>query len=341
MRIRLSKKDGPVRWQGSILYKLLLLLIVVGWTHSAAAAFQIRSLKKQGRACVYLTDVATYYGMTLKRADKTVTLKRKNQTLKLTLDRREAWLDGVKVHLSFAPFVDQGILLLSAIDLVHMLDPLLRDWGLPTHSVARIVLDPGHGGKDNGGEGRSMKEKNLTLPLALQVKAILESRGYQVFLTRETDVFVSLSQRAAKCRKWQGDIFVSIHANKAASHKASGIETFILAPSGTASTASTRRSYRQNPGNASDQLNTLLGFELQRYLLAATGAEDRGLKHARFQVLREACCPAALVETGFLSNRAEEKKLGKATYQKRIAIGIANGIISFHRILVLGRSDAD
>lgn len=297
----------------------------------ARAAFAIRSVTVAGRTCVHLADVARYYGLSYRREDDALHLVSARDRLRLRLDHREADCNAVTLHLLYAPLLHGGEALIAERDLTLLLDPILRDWGLPPNRASRIVLDPGHGGKDSGAQGQILTEKSFNLAIAQRAAAILRNRGYRVSFTRTSNRrFVSLSDRARIAADHRADLFVSIHANATGARTVSGIETFVLAPAGTP-THSGKVSPTPVPGNRHDRCSARLGYEIHRHLLAATNAQDRGLKHERFLVLKQAPCPAVLVETGFLSNAAEERTMASDAYQHRLAVGIVNGIIAFHR----------
>jgi len=169
-----------------------------------------------------------------------------------------------------------------------------------------IMLDAGHGGSDPGATGiTGVREKDITLQVTLKLAKALRNRGYEVVLTRDTDRFVSLGQRADLCNELLPMIFVSLHANWIDDPTFTGVMTFHFegAPQAQA-----------------------LAHAVQRNLLLSTGAVDRKVRTASFFVLRETVVPAVLVEVGFLTNTQEEYKLRDPMYQKRIVDGLAQGI---------------
>jgi len=195
-----------------------------------------------------------------------------------------------------------------------------------------VVLDPGHGGKDLGAVSpRKVYEKLLVMDVAKRVRNQLQARGLTVHLTRDGDTTLSRSERAKKAAKWNADVFVSLHADSAG-RDAKGAGTFILALPGCYSTHGYGQGTppsKANPGNRFDLANTALGYRIQQNLVKATRQKDRGIKHARFQVLKEAPCPAALVEMAFISNPQEEALVLRASHREKIATGIANGIAAY------------
>jgi N-acetylmuramoyl-L-alanine amidase len=198
--------------------------------------------------------------------------------------------------------------------------------------VRTIVLDPGHGGSETGTRGtRGVFEKVLTLDLALRLQRELQARGFQASLTRTSDRTLSLERRTDLAQARRADLFVSLHLNSGGT--ASGVETYALTPGGAVSTSTTFRGWGRNDdtdaGNRTDEQNTWLAHCVQDSLLRATGALDRGVRRARFMVLRTAPCPAVLVEAGFLSNAGEEKKLLEADYRDKLAKAMAEGIAKY------------
>lgn len=195
----------------------------------------------------------------------------------------------------------------------------------------RVLLDPGHGGTDEGASSKSpaIKEKDLTLALAKRIGTHLKKAGLHVDYTRTNDVTLALDERSRIARKKKVDLFISIHANHAASAEACGVETYVLPPSGYPGTAEGSRTRGWQVGNRNDYHNTLLGFSIHKNLAAPTNAVDRGLKRQSFFVLRETSCPAVLLEFGFLSNTAEAKRMLRTDWQERSAKAVATGILTY------------
>ena len=260
-------------------------------------------------------------------------------SLILRPDGRRVTLMGIEVWLQQAlPSAAHRAGWLHRADVERLIDPILRPAAhLGGLRAATVVLDPGHGGRDGGAVGfGNILEKDLALEMARAVRTRLAVAGLKVHLTRETDVLVALDERPRIAAARGADLFVSIHFN-AAEPGSHGIETYILSKAGAPSTHTVdqRLSPRYRPLNANhhDAANAVLGFHLQRQLVRRTGAQDRGLRHARFAVLREAPCPAALVECGFLTDPEEARRLADPAYRERIAEGLARGILEYARII--------
>ena len=222
-------------------------------------------------------------------------------------------------------------------------ESLTREFGL---TAKTIVIDPGHGGKDPGALGRgTLQEKTVVLSISEKLRNILTQRGYTVLMTRDTNRYIPLKQRTAFATQHKADLFLSIHANASENRKANGIETYYLSVTSTDKAAEAIAA-RENAdsGYSIQELETLLkriiqesksedskrlARHVQHALVQATGAVDRGVKHARFVVLIGTNVPAILIETGFVSNSTEGHKLTTRAYQHKIATAIAHGIEMF------------
>lgn len=295
----------------------------------------IRYASVHGMRYVYLKDVAKYYGMNFQVGDKVCDMRNSSANAAFVYNKREGKINGITVNYMFPPYVAGVEPMVSEFDFNLLLDPVIRS-AAPRYKVGIIVIDPGHGGRDNGAEGRIYREKDLNLQIARRLKDVLRAKGYIAMLTRDKDFFIELGDRSGKASAVKADLFVSIHCNSLGRGVSAinGIETYCLTPEGAPSTADAKaKNGNRERGNANNKNNYLLAYDIQRSILRNTGATDRGVKHARFAVLKEAPCPAVLVETGFMSNLYEERKLGTGAYQDRLAFGIADGIIAYHRAM--------
>lgn len=240
---------------------------------------------------------------------------------------------GVKVMLDDAIGSQRGHLTLSRIDYEKVFVPLF--WEAPKAAVRRIVLDPGHGGKDTGkvNAPHRYNEKAATLDTAARLKILLEKQGFEVVFTRTKDVFVDLDDRPAVAAAAKADLFISLHYNAgpAGDTSSGGIETYCLTPAGQRSTnaGKSRATTSAEPGNRFDFANMALAWGIQRRLLTGTGAEDRGVRRARFAVLRTLSCPGVLIEGGFMSSRKEGALIADAAYRQKIAEAVAAGIVDY------------
>ncbi len=174
-----------------------------------------------------------------------------------------------------------------------------------------VVLDPGHGGYDPGGvPGQRYSEKAAALDIAMRVRAGLIARGHRVVMTRTADVFVGLSDRVSISKRTSGSpVFVSIHLNSAPNKDASGVETYYY------SSKSSR-----------------LARAIHQRVLGAAGSPDRGVRRARFYVLRYNTRPSVLLELGFLTNATEGARISRSSkHRQKLADAVVSGICSVVR----------
>jgi N-acetylmuramoyl-L-alanine amidase len=173
-------------------------------------------------------------------------------------------------------------------------------------SFNTVVIDAGHGGHDRGARARFGKnEKDLCLDTALRMKPLLERAGFRVVMTRTRDVFIPLSRRVSISNSHRNAVFVSIHYNWARRTGAKGFETFYFSPQS-----------RRLAGN------------IQQEILRAYPSLNRGVKHARFHVLRNNSRPAVLVELGFLSSPDDNAQVQRPEVRQRLAEAVVRGIIA-------------
>lgn len=254
-------------------------------------------------------------------------------------DSRLLLLNNFKIYLGFAVAFHRGNLYLSTHDYDKTLKPLLTPQVFTNVPKLRtIAIDPGHGGKNPGciNTSLNMVEKDMTLALAHQLKQILESRGYRVLLTRDTDRTVENRSRPLFAAQVKADLFVCLHFNSVESRSVSGIETYTFTPKDQPSTARSRlieEDHKFFPANKDDPWSTLAGFYVQRQLMKTMGGVDRGLKRARFSMMIDLQCPGFLVEGGFFSHYEEAKKIKTLQHRRLLADSIANGITTYHKTL--------
>jgi len=218
--------------------------------------------------------------------------------------------------------------------------------------IRRIVVDAGHGGHDPGAIGPTrVREKDVTLAIARRLARKLRAAGFEVVLTRDGDRFVALEERTAIANAARADLFVSVHANAHPRRIRTGVETYFL--NVTDDRYAARLAARENgvdlsaagdvariltdldakaSAGASVRLARLVQHEVCGGVRARVGdVRDLGVKSALFYVLLGARMPAVLVESGFISNRVEEKRLGTSAYQDEVAAGITRAVQGFAR----------
>ena len=228
---------------------------------------------------------------------------------------------------------------IAALHRMEMSDPVAQRVTLKnaTHTLIfktegrelLLVIDPGHGGQDTGAKGRrGVEEKRVALDIARRLRAHLVKAGHKVYMTRESDRFIELDERCRKAGRWGADLFVSVHFNSAGNPAAAGVETYVMASAGYESTSGGLSNLTQ-PGNRFEAVNGIAGYQIQRALVSRLGAIDRGVKRSRFLVLKNAPCPAVLVECGFLSNPAEEERLLQEEHREALAQSLARGTLNY------------
>lgn len=252
--------------------------------------------------------------------------------LQLNVDGKRALLNGVQVWFSSPIVPHNGGVCFSEVDLQTLIHPILFP-NRRERAAKTIVLDAGHGGKDRGKVAGPYEEKSLTLALAKELRGLLEKQGFHVALTRTDDTTTERDDRADIAREKGGDLFISLHFNSAgeAGPSIRGVEVYCMTPAGENSTNGTsdpsERQYA--PGNRFDAQNALLGYEIQRAITRRLNMEDRGLRRARFAVLRVAHMPSVLVEGGFLSSPAEARLVANPAHRRKLAEAIAAGLKAY------------
>lgn len=265
--------------------------------------------------------------------DDAVTLSNRWNRITLNVDSRRAQLNGIQLMLNQGVLKDDHGWRIDKTDVRKTLLPLLQPLEhLGGVKAGVIVIDPGHGGTDTGCHGAlNRHEKELALEISRQVFLDLVLKGYQVLMTRTGDNALTLTERTERATAWGADLFVSIHLNSSVSGEARGPETYVLAVPGYHSTNATPEGEADgkiNVGNRFDDANIVLGHAVHAELARETRL-DRGLRRARFQVLRDAPCPAVLVECGYLTNAEEEKRLVNPAQRDKLAAAIARGIDTY------------
>ena len=171
-------------------------------------------------------------------------------------------------------------------------------------SSLTVVIDAGHGGHDRGGiPGQRVAEKDMTLDVALRLRNILSANGYNVVMTRSTDVFVPLGGRVAIANSYRNAVFVCIHFNATPRSGASGIETYFYS-----------------------RESLPLASAIHYYVAGGAPSENRGVRRRGYYVLRKTNVPAVLVECGFLTNPTEAAYAQTTSYRQRLAEEIAAGV---------------
>jgi N-acetylmuramoyl-L-alanine amidase len=302
-----------------------------------------------GQYYVPLADFARANGFHIysSKAGEDVLMNKNNLRLVFDVNSAQSQIGGVNVRLSYPVAGDHGELLISQLDAETALRPLIYSQRSSSRKITTICLDPGHGGKDTGNRVVGFlthNEKTYTLALGLELKRQLTLAGFRVIMTRTKDVFVELPDRPALANRNRADLFVSLHFNASPVDKAEieGPETYCITPVGAASSnahgenAEFGSSIGTVPtaANRLEDKSLLLAYQVERSLVQNLHANDRGVKRARFAVLRDATMPAILIEGGFMTHPMEGKKIYSADYRRQMAAAIVKGILAYQKLTV-------
>jgi N-acetylmuramoyl-L-alanine amidase len=303
-----------------------------------ARAFDWETATSKGREYVSLRSFCQFYGFTYAAPsgnDRFTSHNTTGHSMSLKIGSPDLYLDGVHYVMSFPIEGGDHDWLVSRMDVIKLFEPVLRPTEISgRHTIRGVVIDAGHGGSDNGAGSRYGNEKTYTLDTAYRLDAILRGAGLKTVFTRRTDVFVDLYERAHIASLYPDYAFVSIHFNSAM-EEARGLETYCLSPRGAASTSSaylTRGDIQKLPGNDYDTQNILLASMVHSEIIKLNpgdGTADRGVKRARFVVIKQNVLPAILVEGGFVSNHIEAARVNRSDYRQNLAQAIARGVIRF------------
>jgi N-acetylmuramoyl-L-alanine amidase len=304
-------------------------------------AFDWETATANGREYVTLRSFCEFYqfGYQAPSGNNRFVSSNGAHTISFKLGTCDMYLDGVHYVMSFPIEEGDHDWLVSRMDVIKLFEPVLRPTEISgRHSIRGVVIDAGHGGSDNGATSRLGNEKTYTLDTAYRLDAILRAAGLKTVFTRRTDVFVDLYERAHIASLYPDYAFVSIHFNSAM-EEARGLETYCLSPRGAASTSSaylTRGDIQQLPGNEYDTQNILLASMVHSEIIKLNPGDataDRGVKRARFVVIKQNVLPAILVEGGFVSNHFEAARVNRPDYRQSLAQDIARGVIRFVNVM--------
>jgi N-acetylmuramoyl-L-alanine amidase len=297
------------------------------------------SVRVAGQDYVSVEEVARILGLKVERLENHAVLLKDGArpVLRMTDKSREIDLKGLRLFLGEPVESASGVLCVSRIDYRYRLVPRLRPGlCLPLPPPPRVVVvDPGHGGADQGTSNPSLgtNEKTYTLDVALRLKKLLEGAGHTVILTRDSDVDIPKALRPEIANRAGADLFVSIHFNSLYPNTTStGAEVLTFPPRTQRSTDSWSKAGANDaeaeevPGNHYNAWNTILAGAVHRHLVDTLKNPDRGEKLAHLAVLRGIRCPAVLVESAMLSSDKEGALLKTPEFRDKIAQAVFEGI---------------
>lgn len=302
--------------------------------HAAETQGAWTLFKYDNRDYVTVANVANFYKLQNSSDGFHVLLRSPGCSIQGQAGSKELIINGVKFILSYDLLAQGEDVLLSRIDLTKLVEPVLRPNKMRNaRPIRTIVLDAGHGGHDRGAVSLYGAEKDFALDVCLRTRALLLKRGFRVEMTRTDDTFIPLDERARYASRFRDGLFVCVHFN-AGSETATGIETFTLAPRFVPSTDQDGPAVSDMTlcaGNVGDPENMALATAMHASLLNRIPITDRGIKRARFWVLRECTIPAVLIEGGFVSNPQEAGRIAQPAYRQAMAECIVQGIGNYQR----------
>jgi N-acetylmuramoyl-L-alanine amidase len=303
----------------------------------AAGDWQI--IKVSGQDYLSVENISRFYGLPagVVGAGEKIRFETIKNPLEFVSGSRETMINGARSWLCF-PLIEQGgKYLVSRTDVAKTIEPLVRPHRVPNAgNVQTVVLDPGHGGYDKGQVSRYGYEKDFAIDVARKLRPLLQAKGLRVIMTREGDYFVPLEVRAQIANAARNSIFVSIHFNATNDDpNATGFEIFSFTPRGAPSTSDSAvasSSVNMQPGSEVDAQSMALSTCIYHSLLGHIPEYDRGIKRARFAVLRLTKVPAVLIEGGFLTERGECKLISNKDWRGKLAAAIGVGIENYRAL---------
>ncbi|MBR6241002.1 MAG: N-acetylmuramoyl-L-alanine amidase, partial [Lentisphaeria bacterium] len=260
------------------------------------ATMKLRRITQDKVRYVHLRDVAVNYGLTFaytKKNDKIsgAVLHDKTRKAVISATYREGTVNGVQVHFLYPMILKKSDPYISEVDFLTVFDPLMRSKTAVKLGMKTIMIDAGHGGSDPGAMNGNHKEKVYTLQIAKRLQTQLEKLGFRVIMTRTGDTYPTLQDRAALCRKYKPDLYISIHCNSSTNKTPAGIETYRAVPVGGTETKGSKVKTEKQSANEFDANSSRLAYEIQKGMVAATGGIDRGTRHQAIYVIGNASCP--------------------------------------------------
>ncbi|MEY2560770.1 MAG: N-acetylmuramoyl-L-alanine amidase, partial [Verrucomicrobiota bacterium] len=266
---------------------LILLALALVSIAAIALAEDWTVVRQNNRPYVTFANVAQFYQFPeYTRVSRTVSLRSERRAIRAQAGTSELSINGVRFFTNFPLLSNGDEDLISVMDVSKIIEPVLRPSRIPnSEKVETVVLDPGHGGNDQGASSSWGSEKTFTLDVALAARTQLIRAGYRVEMTRTTDAGLSLEDRVNFANRFPHAVFVSIHFNS--SSGGAGVESYALAPEGVISNMSSEHhasaaDVGRHAGNAQDAQNIALTASIHATVLSRAAAFDRGIRHARF-----------------------------------------------------------
>src|SRR5438876_10801208 len=322
-------------------FNMALLTAGIAFTQTGFAASDWEVIKVSGHDYLSVDNISKFYGLPagVAGAGDKIRFETVKNPLEFVSGSREAMINGARSWLCYPVVEQDGKDLVSRTDVAKTIEPLMRPHRVSNVGrLETVVLDPGHGGYDKGQVSRLGYEKDFALDVARKLRPILQAKGLRVIMTREGDYFVPLEVRAKIANAAHNSIFVSIHFNATNDDpNATGFEIFSFTPRGAPSTSdgtAAASSVNVQPGSSVDAQSLALSACIYHSVLGHLREYDRGIKRARFAVLRLTKVPAVLIEGGFLTERGESKLISNKDWRAKLAGAISIGIENYRALPV-------
>ncbi len=312
------------------LFLTLFMFCCVAIAH--AAEWQV--VKIGGRDYLTLENLAQFYGFgTVQQSGKAFLLKATGRNLRGEAGSVEFLINGLKFNLSYPIAEHDGHLCVSRMDLTKVIEPVLRPSRIKNaEKINTIVLDAGHGGHDNGAPSQYGMEKTYALDVVFRTRLLLQQAGFNVVLTRSSDVFIPLEERARLANQYRNALFISVHFNSGGA--GTGLETYTLAPRGVPSMMADGPRISDLdpcPGHACDAQNMALATATHAALVSKSQMYDRGIKRARFVVIRDITIPGVLIEGGFMTSSYDSRIVATPVFRQTMAACIVQAVQNYRR----------
>ncbi len=312
---------------------LTVLALLLGCLQPASCA-DWTVVKEAGRDYLTMDNIAEFYGLSaVRRKDREASATSGVRSVRAAVGSPDFFINNLKFILSYPAIERDGKVCISRLDLVKLIEPVMRPSRIKNaEPIDTVVLDAGHGGHDSGAMSIYGPEKAFALDVVLRARALLQATGLKVVLTRSDDTFISLDERTRIANQYKRGIFIAVHFNSGG--YGTGVESYTLAPRGVPSMMADGPAvsdFNDCRGNARDAENIALATASHAALVVKTHLFDRGLKRARFVVIRDITIPGVLIEGGFQSNPYDAKLIATAGYRQLLAQAILQAVQNYRR----------
>ena len=290
--------------------------------------------KVGGRDYVSVENVARFYALgKVQITSSDFQLTGGLRSLRGQANGRDFFINNLKFILSYPIVACDGHLCMSRMDLTKLVEPVMRPGKIrDAEKIDTVVLDAGHGGHDNGAASPFGFEKDFALDVVMRARLLLMQAGYKVVLTRANDTFISLYDRVKIANAQKNALFIAVHFN--AGGGGTGLETYTLAPRGVPSMAADGPSITDLTacaGHQNDAENMALATAMHAAMVVRSRMWDRGIKRARFVVIRDISIPGVLVEGGFQTNMNDARLIAMPAYRQQMAASILRAVNNYRK----------